>query len=67
MVDAVDRIASGSSKDIDELRYLSNIVNAGSLCGLGQAAGNPAISVLSLFGAEMKKAAAGVDGSSAVE
>ena len=67
MVDAVDRIASGSSKDIEELSYLSKIVNATSLCGLGQAAGNPAISVLSLFGAEMKKAAAGVDGSPAAE
>ena len=61
MVDAVDRIASGSgsSKDIDELRYLSNVVNAASLCGLGQAAGNPAASTLHLFGAELAKSAAG--------
>ena len=60
MVDAVDRIASGfgSSRDIEDLLHLSKIVNAASLCGLGQAAGNPASSALHLFGAELAKTAA---------
>ncbi len=64
MVDAVERIASGSgsSSDIDELLHLAEVVNAASLCGLGQAAGNPATSALRLFGAELAKATAGAGG-----
>ena len=55
IVDSVDRLISGGGtvNDLDEVRYLANIVNAASLCGLGQAAGNPVTSVLHFFGAEM--------------
>ncbi len=69
MVDAVERIASGSgsSSDIDELLHLAEVVNAASLCGLGQAAGNPATSALHLFGAELAAAAAGAGGGPAAD
>jgi NADH:ubiquinone oxidoreductase subunit F (NADH-binding) len=55
MVDLIDKIAAGDgkSKDIEELEYLARVVNSASLCGLGQAAGNPILSALHFFGDEM--------------
>ncbi len=52
IVAALDRIADGgpSASDIEELRYLAEIVGAASLCGLGQMAGGPVISLLHFFG-----------------
>ncbi|MBM3934774.1 MAG: NADH-quinone oxidoreductase subunit L [SAR202 cluster bacterium] len=55
MVDALDRILSGkgAQSDIEELRYLADVVGAASLCGLGQAAGSPITSALRFFGDEI--------------
>ncbi len=55
MVNIVDNIAAGkaSASDISELRNLAELVNAASLCGLGQAAGNPVLSTLHFFGDEI--------------
>lgn len=55
MVEILDRLADGkgSAKDIDDARQLAQVVNAASLCGLGQAAGNPILSVLHFFGDEL--------------
>ena len=55
MVEIVDSLMSGkaSSSDINDLRQLAELVNAASLCGLGQAAGNPILSVLHFFGDEL--------------
>jgi NADH:ubiquinone oxidoreductase subunit F (NADH-binding) len=55
MVELVDSFVSGhaSVSDLDELRQLAELVNAASLCGLGQAAGNPVLSVLHFFGDEL--------------
>jgi NADH:ubiquinone oxidoreductase subunit F (NADH-binding) len=55
MVELVDNLISGqaSVSDLDELRQLAELVNAASLCGLGQAAGNPVLSVLHFFGDEL--------------
>ena len=55
MVDLVDGIMEGaaSPSDINDLRQLAELVNAASLCGLGQAAGNPVLSVLHFFGDEL--------------
>ena len=55
MVDAIDRLMSGkgSANDLDELRYLAEVVGLASLCGLGQAAGGPINSALHFFGDEM--------------
>ena len=52
IVQALDRLAAGGAgaETIDELRYLANIVGAGSLCGLGQMAGGPVNSALHFFG-----------------
>ena len=52
IVAALDRVMSGdgSPSDLDELRYLAEVVNSASLCGLGQAAGNPINSALHFFG-----------------
>ena len=62
MVEALDRLISrgGSAADLDELRYLAEVVGAASLCGLGQAAGGPITSALHFFGGEMA-ALAGVE------
>jgi NADH:ubiquinone oxidoreductase subunit F (NADH-binding) len=51
-VAALDRVisGSGSSKDVEELRHLANVINAASLCNLGQLAGNPVLSALHFFG-----------------
>jgi NADP-reducing hydrogenase subunit HndC len=55
LVDALDRLISGrgSTADLDELRYLSEVVGFASLCGLGQAAGAPIKSALRFFGDEL--------------
>lgn len=55
MVELVDRLAAGDGKtrDIGELEQLARVVNAASLCGLGQAAGNPVLSALHFFGDEL--------------
>ena len=51
IVQALDRLAAGGGVEtIDELRYLADIVGAGSLCGLGQMAGGPVNSALHFFG-----------------
>ena len=59
MVAVVDRLMSGqgSASDLDELSYLAEVVNSASLCGLGQAAGNPITSALHFFGDELKSLA----------
>ena len=58
MVELLDAIAAGqaSKSDIDQLADLARLVNVASLCGLGQAAGNPILSGLYFFGGEMRKA-----------
>ena len=55
MVEVIDRMISGdgSLTDLDELRYMAEVVNTASLCGLGQAAGNPITSSLHFFGDEL--------------
>ena len=55
MVDLIDTLMSGRAKstDLNALRQLAELVNAASLCGLGQAAGNPALSALHFFGDEL--------------
>ena len=56
IVAALDRLMSGdgSPSDLDELKYLAEVVNSASLCGLGQAAGNPINSALHFFGNEFE-------------
>ena len=55
MVKMVDDIVAGKAQvgALDELRQLAELVNAASLCGLGQAAGNPVLSALHFFGDEI--------------
>lgn len=55
MVKLVDSLITGkaSTSDLNDLRQLAELVNAASLCGLGQAAGNPVLSVLHFFGDEL--------------
>ncbi len=55
IVAALDRIAAGngSAGEVEELKYLSEIVGAASLCGLGQMAGGPVNSLLHFFGDEL--------------
>ena len=55
MVELVDNLIAGRAKssDLDELGQLAELVNAASLCGLGQAAGNPVLSTLHFFGDEL--------------
>ena len=55
-VAALDRVISGSGtgKDIAELKHLANVINAASLCNLGQLAGNPVLSALHFFGEEFE-------------
>ena len=52
IVAALARVASGDglASDIQDLRDLSEIVGAASLCGLGQMAGNPVNSLLHFYG-----------------
>ena len=51
MVEMIDSLAnrSATQADIDELSNLARLVNDTSLCGLGQAAGNPILSGLHFF------------------
>ena len=55
MVELVDGVIEGksSTSDLNDLRQLAELVNATSLCGLGQAAGNPILSTLHFFGDEL--------------
>jgi NADH:ubiquinone oxidoreductase subunit F (NADH-binding) len=55
LVEFLDRFADGKgqSADLDEMRVLAQTINAASLCGLGQAAGNPILSALHFFGDEL--------------
>ena len=55
MVEVVDSIMAGkaSVSALDDLRQLAELVNAASLCGLGQAAGNPVLSTMHFFGDEL--------------
>jgi NADH:ubiquinone oxidoreductase subunit F (NADH-binding)/(2Fe-2S) ferredoxin len=59
MAAALERLAAGQGKpaDLEELRYLAEIVGAASLCGLGQMAGGPINSALHFFGAELERLA----------
>ena len=59
MVEALDRLAAGhgSTADLDDLKYLAEVVGAASLCGLGQMAGGPINSALHFFGEELGKLA----------
>ena len=61
MVEALDRLTSGSgaASDLDNLRYLAEVVGPASLCGLGQAAGAPINSALHFFGDELAGLAGG--------
>ncbi|MDE2780217.1 MAG: SLBB domain-containing protein [Chloroflexota bacterium] len=54
IVEALDRLASGrdSTANVEQLRYLADIVGGASLCGLGQMAGGPVNSLLEFFGGE---------------
>ena len=54
MVDLLDKVLSGNGtvSQLEELKELAQVVNAASLCGLGQAAGNPVLSALHFFGDE---------------
>ena len=55
IVEALDRLAAGANAaaDVEELRYLADIVAGASLCGLGQMAGGPVNSLLHFFGDEV--------------
>ncbi len=55
MVEVIDRLISkeGETKDLDELRYITEITEAASLCGLGQASGGPIKSFLHFFKNEL--------------
>ena len=59
IVNAVDSLIAGNGtvNDLDEMRYLAEVVNSASLCGLGQAAGNPVTSALHFFGDELAELA----------
>ena len=55
MVEMIDSLAGGDATqdDIAELSGLARLVNDTSLCGLGQAAGNPILSALHFFRDEL--------------
>lgn len=55
IVELVDNIAARKSNpsNLDALHQLAELVNATSLCGLGQAAGNPVLSALHFFKDEL--------------
>ena len=55
MVDFIDKLSgsNGSINDISEIKILATLINASSLCGLGQAAGNPVLSTLRFFEEEV--------------
>ncbi|MFQ5933568.1 MAG: NADH-ubiquinone oxidoreductase-F iron-sulfur binding region domain-containing protein [Dehalococcoidia bacterium] len=56
MLASLDRLAEGkgTAADLDNLTYTSDIVQFGSLCGLGQMAGGPIKSGLKHFGDEFR-------------
>ncbi len=58
IVETLDRLAGSNSSpsDVEELRYLAEIVGAASLCGLGQMAGGPVNSLLEFFGEDFTRA-----------
>ena len=51
LLEILDRITEGNGtlEDLDDLKSLSEVIKAGSLCGLGQTAANPVLSTLSKF------------------
>ena len=55
MVEMLDALADGTATqdDVNELSKLARLVNDTSLCGLGQAAGNPILSGLHFFHDEL--------------
>lgn len=55
MARTLDAMANGDAteEDVEDMAKLARLVNAASLCGLGQAAGNPILSGLYFFGDEM--------------
>jgi NADH:ubiquinone oxidoreductase subunit F (NADH-binding)/(2Fe-2S) ferredoxin len=60
IVDALDRLkAGGSAAELEELKYLAEVVGLASLCGLGQAAGGPINSGLHFFPDEFEALAGG--------
>jgi NADH:ubiquinone oxidoreductase subunit F (NADH-binding) len=58
IVETLDRLAGSNSSpsDVEELRFLAEIVGAASLCGLGQMAGGPVNSLLEFFGEDFIRA-----------
>ncbi len=51
MLDILDRLCTGHGRagDLDELEHLAEMVQKGSLCGLGKTAPNPVLSTLKYF------------------
>ncbi len=51
MLDILDRLCEGQGKadDLDELGHLAEMIQKGSLCGLGKTAPNPVLSTLRYF------------------
>ncbi|MDI9434004.1 MAG: NAD(P)H-dependent oxidoreductase subunit E [Planctomycetota bacterium] len=51
MLDILDRLCTGHGRagDLDELEHLAEMVQKGSLCGLGKTAPNPVLSTLRYF------------------
>ena len=58
IVETLDRLAGSNSSpsDVEDLRFLAEIVGAASLCGLGQMAGGPVNSLLEFFGEDFTRA-----------
>lgn len=54
MLDILERLCAGHGRagDVDELEHLAEMVQKGSLCGLGKTAPNPVLSTLRYFHAE---------------
>ena len=55
IVETLDKLQSGAehTSDLENLQYLAQVVNNTSLCGLGQAAGNPILSAIHFFREEL--------------
>lgn len=55
MVEFLDKLSAGeaTTSDLSDMSQLAQVVNTASLCGLGQAAGNPILSALHFFGDEL--------------
>jgi NADH:ubiquinone oxidoreductase subunit F (NADH-binding)/Fe-S-cluster-containing hydrogenase component 2 len=56
MLEVLERITAGDGKpgDLDEIRYLAQNMQNGSLCALGQLAPSPVLSTLQHFGEEYR-------------